>query len=117
MVEDADAKGWMGKIVSLAFGFRLALSLRVLVIRGARVAFGVVKLVCVRARGERVGFNDVFKVSEPSSPVSSDIRDERLVFTPTKALESQSSISVSEDEDSTLYRPMRELKELSLIHI
>jgi len=117
MVEDADAKGWMGKIVSLAFGFRLALSLRVLVIRGARVAFGVVKLVCVRARGERVGFNDVFKVSEPSSPVSSDIRDEGLVFTPTKALESQSSVSVSEDEDSTLYRPMRELKERARSHL
>jgi len=117
MVEDADAKGWLGKVVSLAFGFRLVLSLRVVVIRGARVAFGLVKFTCVRARGERVGLKDVIKVSEPSSPVSSGIRDDRLVFTPTKALESQSSVSVSEDEDATLYRPMRELKERARSHL
>jgi len=117
MVEDADAKGWLGKFVSFAFGFRLVLSLRVVVIRGARIAFGLVKFMFVRARGERVGLKDVIQVSEPSSPVSSGIRDDRLVFTPTKALESQSSVSVSEDEDATLYRPMRELKERARSHL
>ena len=49
MVEDADAKGWMGKIVSLAFGFRLALSsARARDSRRARGVRG--SKACVRAR-------------------------------------------------------------------
>jgi hypothetical protein len=99
IADESDAK-WVGTIVSLALTLRFVIAARGLIIRGLVLMAALVKFTVALAKGEKKSVKEflepALRMKEPSTPPSVGISINRKLFTPTKVLESQSSMSESD---------------------
>jgi hypothetical protein len=99
IADENDAK-WVSTIVSLGLTFRFVIAARGLIIRGLVLVVALVKFAVALAKGEKKSVKEflepALRMKEPSTPPSVGINVNRNLFTPTKVLESQSSMSESD---------------------
>jgi hypothetical protein len=100
MIADENDAKWVGTVVSLGLTFRFVIAARGFIIRGLALAIALCKFAFARAKGEKKSVKELFesalRVKEPSTPPTVGITVNRTLFTPTKALETQSSMSESD---------------------
>jgi hypothetical protein len=98
IADESDAR-WVGTIVSLGLTFRFVIAARGLIIRGLVLVVALVKFAVALAKGEKKSVKEflepALRMKEPSTPPSVGISVNRKLFTPTKVLEGQLSMSES----------------------